>query len=334
LTTARRFALVPLIACLMAVGCFGSDCGSEPGAVSSPELSSISSPDTSRAAPEAVIPRRPIELDLPSQGLVIRPAEGGVLVFARNVPRWDALRELGAKYGFAVVDWEERDPIVDVFVEAAPLETALARLIEPAPYTLSYRQDAADGRNRIETLEVGAERMRETPENTTEPGTESARLSDVRRHVTEARRYKPRSEAEHRAAMERRAARMVRRHEEAVKDLEDEDPEVREEAVAKLEASDARDQQRLLELALRDPDARVRAGAAKQMNFGDAPPELAEALGDTDPRVLVETLRALSWLEEPELAAVVKPFLEHPDRDVQREADSALFHLEQQGQRR
>jgi len=270
----------------------------------------------SEAAASGTLPAR-----FPDDGIRIEQEGDRFTVFVRDAKRFEILQRLAARLQFELEDWSGEDPLLDVYVADATLEVVLARLIEPTPYRLAYENDPASGRNAVRRLELG------TPPAANEKtkGGDTPASTDADARTAQPRAYRPATRAETEAALAARAVRQEQRRSEALEASESDDEEARIDAIELgLDAGDPESRDRLHELALRDPSPRVRAAAAEGLSFGRASWELTRALDDSDRRVVIAALEALSWSDDPDVAEAIARKLGDPDPEIATAAEVAF----------
>ncbi len=261
----------------------------------------------------------------------------GLTLFAKDVPRFEVLEAIAERYDFTIIDWDQRDPVIDAELSAVTLEHALAQMIEPTPYALRYVQDPEIGRALVTELEIGEEDEArrlvklERAGLQGEPQTKEDEQAARRREIRLRRAYVPPSTEEDRSfRMARREKRQARWREENLAMLEDVDPNARAEAVFNLDATNLQEHDQLEDLLLNDPDPRVRTEAAAMFSFGEAEgavPSLLRALQDPVPEVVVAAAEALGWTSDPHLASEIEPLLNHPSEKVREQAAETLDFL-------
>jgi hypothetical protein len=258
----------------------------------------------------------------PDDGTRIEQDGEALTLFARHVARFGVLRRLAVRYRFELVDWSGEDPLVDVFVESATLETALARLIEPTPYTLAYSHEAETNQNKVAQLIIGEE-PEELSKDERKKEKRDAKDGE-RERENEERRYKPRSAEDAARRMAERALRQERRKAEAHEDLQSEDPNVREDAVATgFDVDDPAENALLTDIALDDPNPNVRLEAAKQFGTGGANLRLIGGLNDADPEYVIEIMNALSYIQDAEAGEAIAGMVGHANEPIAEAANGS-----------
>lgn len=298
---------------------------------------------TDREGGRSAAPESEVETTVDDPGsftrhLRIESSFDGLTLSARGVLRSTVLRQLAERYRFDLLEWDDRDPRLDLELDEVTLETGVARILEETPYALRYDRERYTGKTRLVALEVGLRReAREPQEGQDEP--DRARRQDESGEVDETyasqrtrQHGSPGSEAARRAALERRAERQADRRRQRLDWFESEDPALRERAAFLADADSAEERAMLAGLLREDPSPIVRAEAARKLGFGEGEDQvdtLVSSLDDSDPAVLVQVLSALGWLQDPRLAGSIEPLLQHPDGDVRTAAELATVYLTQ-----
>lgn len=311
-----RVTLV-LIATASLVACGGAD---ESAPASAPtEAAEEAEELTATEAQERGI----LHARFPNDGTRIEDNDELLTVFARHVPRFGVLRKLAVRYRFEVVDWSGEDPLVDVYVENVALETALARLIEPTPYTVAYSHDSETDMNQVIQIVIGDAPIETRTEEDKQARRDSKDAEDKERE--QERRYKPRSAQDAARRMAERAVRQERRKAEALEDILSDDPTVREDAVATgLDGFDPVENGLLTDLAIQDPDPRVRLEAVRQLGFGAVTLRAAPALEDPDPEIVEEALITFSYSHDPAVRDLILEKVNDPRTAVSEQALNSL----------
>jgi HEAT repeat protein len=116
---------------------------------------------------------------------------------------------------------------------------------------------------------------------------------------------------------------------ELLAQLDDPDPEIRMHATIEIEPEgEALD--RLADLLLNDPDPRVRAASAANLESADsygAVEALVVALDDPDPDFVLEVIASLEFAGDASNTWHLEPLLEHPDPRVREAAADAIEFL-------
>jgi hypothetical protein len=255
---------------------------------------------------------------------------------ARGVLRSRLLRGLADRYGFALVEWDDGDPRIDVELQGVSLERGLAHILDATPYALRYERPSKSGPTQLVALEVGRARDRTGQPNRRREtagarGQRERGRSDDTYGSSATGRHRPTlSEADLRVTLERRARQQAERRRQRLDWLESEDPERRERAAFLIDAENAEERAMLAGLLRDDPSSGVRAEAARKLGFGlgeDQVETLVAALHDPAPEVLVQVLSALSWQKDPGLADSIDLLRRHSNADVRRSAMLATMQL-------
>lgn len=220
-----------------------------------------------------------------------------IVLLAEGTPRLDLLNSLAESERFSLSGPTDGLGVASASIEGDRVETVLAALLHDIPYSLHYRSDGPDARVRLAELALRP--------LAAAPGDAQARAMqrDAELGVAD-RRAGARAQAAELAArigsgtvasagdLEARLERVreseALAREEALLHLESEDPLERQSGISALDPASSSDARRLGDLALRDPDPRVRLEAVEQLGFGDprvSIPILTEAALDPDESV-------------------------------------------------
>ena len=107
-------------------------------------------------------------------------------------------------------------------------------------------------------------------------------------------------------------------------------PEVRADAAENIEATGIV-LDYLATILTTDPSPEVRIAATYSLEESDDPrafDTLIMGLDDTDPKVLVEVIDSLDYLDDRSAIPYLQPLLDHPDEDVRDAAESAIESLQ------
>lgn len=320
----RSLAALPLTLVLMLMLMLVA-CGSAPEPLE---------PDTAGGPPPG-----PIEMDreppptLPPAGQVsIEESPGGLRVLANQVPRIELLRALERALGFELelgqlAEETQAAPLTLIEIDASLAEVLLAAL-ESVSFEVSYAVDATRGGHLVSLVRVaggrgdGGEPARAERRAGRDRGERRARMDrDEHRERRAARREeRPLSERAREAAL---------RAEEAAQRIGSGNPEERRWAAENL-GLDPDGIERLAELIASDPYPEVRAAAAWRLGDIDSNTSvqhLLAALHDPDPLVIREAIDALSFSDDESVALKMEFLLNHPDPDVQGDAEDAIDFL-------
>lgn len=241
------------------------------------------------------------EAEPPARSAIRVPAASSaaprIVLLADGASRLDLLNSLAESERFSLSGPTDGLGVASASMEGDRVETVLAALLHDIPYSLHYRSDGPDARVRLAELALRP--------LAAAPGDAQARAMqrDAELGVAD-RRAGARAQAAELAArigsgtvasagdLEARLERVreseALAREEALLHLESEDPLERQFGVSALDPASRSDARRLGDLALRDPDPRVRLEAVEQLGFGDprvAIPILTEAALDSDESV-------------------------------------------------
>jgi len=257
--------------------------------------------------------------------LRVSRAEGGRLrVVARAAPRRQVLEELARSAGFTVNEGLGGLPArdLDLDLEAASVEEALALVLADVPRHLHYEPAPGTGEATLRRVTVGRLPDAEAAAAAEAEPPAAQRVSPSGRRPVDA----VPSERERLAAIE--AARDSR------------DPEARAYAASLMRPEE--ELEALLALLARDPDAQVRASAASSLGDAEggetafrAGEALLAAVGDVDPAVAAAAIGALEdvhdLVPDPRYRARIAPLARHPDARVRAAAASFLEWTEDDG---
>ena len=276
--------------------------------------------------------------------LQIRVSERGLTLIASEVPRLALLDLLAARFGFELVVWDWSNPRVRVTARDQSLEAILDGVLAGTPYALRYDREAEDQPTRVARLELGEPAAlpqgAEAPLEPVDPQGDALERASTNLTVRSRelpvdgprlqrameRRY---DEDDLRRVRDRRARAEAARRERRLAELESPDPEVRARATFGLDAENP-DDIPLLGDSLADPDPRIRAEAARQLQFGevgDAIPLLRVALADRETEVVLEAIDSLAFLRDDSVLRDLEPLLEHENARVRTEASKAIGRL-------
>jgi hypothetical protein len=282
---------------------------------------------------------------------------------ANNVPRRRILSEMARELRFLLLDGSKLRGRATLNEKDAVLEQVLARLLHDTPYTLRYVADpsgagalvaqlavgwgpvpgatatpsiryaATDSEAADEPLEARKERLRKERDARIEKrdrrraekgGYVNAETGEIERPPAEP----PTQEQELQLA-NGRSERQLRRRQEALEDLETGDADARMMALLGLDPAVPGDLL-LLQAALEDPHSGVRNEAVIQLGFGEGAEvgqALQLALNDTDPKIVIEAIDSLEFLNDQSAVAGLQTLLEHPNEDVRESAADALASI-------
>jgi hypothetical protein len=261
---------------------------------------------------------------LPQRGTaLVWLSASGVTVLANRAPRFQVLEDLAREAGFGVAIGTGEQPTGSITLRAVevPLERALARLLEGVPYALHYAANA-------EGQEASLVRVAFVATDAEEG------LSERRKSRGESRRS---NEDRALASRERKReladpARFEEQQWEAIRDLEDERPEVRVDAAESL-YPDAAGIDALAAAVTNDSESAVRVAAAESLGYSvedsAALDALLRALGDPDPKVVVAALEGVEFVGDHTVIPELQFLLEHPDAEVREATVDAIDWLEE-----
>ena len=276
---------------------------------------------------------------------ISRAADGTWSLHFEARDRREVIDELAERASFEVADHATDSPALSFDLDGLSLEEALARILEPTPYSVLYGVDGRRDTLAIARVVVDPEAA---PSGLRDVEGLDAKLRDKlrRRRREKAARELGAGEdggtaaaaaaseldaVAQRAAMDARAEREQLQHAQTLLELQSDDPRVRADAAALLDPENSEDA-RILGDALRsDPDSRVRREAADQLSYAprnEAVPLLREALRDESAEVVSTALMSLGFVGDPSALDDVRAFLDHPSPDVRAAAKDATTMLE------
>lgn len=257
--------------------------------------------------------------------------ERGVTLRCREAPTVAVLQQLAKKGGFELQLRALPSRVLTLQIEEQAPAEVIARVLSHAAYEAVYALDPETGAQYLATLRVGesppAKRTAASTPQDAHTQQAAAEIAQAVRRVL-ASEGEGRDQASEEAVDRRRAMNDVRRERLAL--LEDEDPELRAEAVADLDPT-GENLARLKALLRSDPDSRVRTAAVSQLGEGDsygATAGLIEALQDSEPEVVIEALDHLAFKDDPTLSRHIEPLRKHADPGVRSAAEDAIEFLE------
>ena len=277
-------------------------CGPETEAPA-PELA----PRASRAAPAVA-----------EGGSSVVYEDGRVTLTSRGALLAAVLEKLGRQAGFTLVG-ALPGRTAEVRLEEIPLVDALSTLLVEETWSLEYAPQP-DGAHRLVRLHIGGGgpkpvvRLRERALVRREPGPRRA----AGRPGEPAPMLEPRPAWDPEAYEEDLARRLESRH-----------VEERAEAVSELD-TDGEQLRRLIVFAHEDPAVEVRLAALEELEGEEswaALNAIVVALDDPEPRVVLRTIEAISYLADATLAPKLQPLLEHRDADVRKAAVETIAEL-------
>jgi hypothetical protein len=260
------------------------------------------------AAPEATRAAQPL---LPPGQWRLAVANGVVSVDAVEAPRRPLLEALAQRAGFALEAAPGVWPPLTLRIDAQPLEAALPLLVGELEYRAEWAS-ADGGAHRLAKLVVGG------PRSDGASGDAALRPGEV-------------SDALQRALRALRDDQAPMSEEEALRRLQDQDPETRLRAVLALEG-EGEGLKALIGAIERDPDPRVRAAATVGLEDSEefaAVQALVGALDDPNAEVVVEVIDSLEFAGDASVVPSLKPLLTHSDARVRKAAADAIRLLEE-----
>jgi hypothetical protein len=275
-------------------------CGDEGRSASQPSPPAPAA-DAVSTAPAAS--GRPSGPPLPAGEWQLAFANGVVSVDAFEAPRRPLLEALAQRAGFALEAAPGPWPPLTLRIDALSLESALPLLVGELEYRAEWASE--DGAHRLARLIVGGPRA-EVAGAALRPGEVGDALQRALRALHDE--TEPISE------------------EEALRRLEDADPEQRMRAVLALEGEGA-GLAALVRAIERDPDPRVRAAATVGLEESEefaAVQALIGALDDPNPEVVVEAIDSLEFAGDASVVPSLEPLLAHGDARVRKAAADAI----------
>ena len=243
---------------------------------------------------------------------VLRAEGDRMMLKATDAPLREVLTEIVNQTGIRIIIHGELDGVLCADFSDLPLDEGLKRLFKEFNYVFIY-----------------------------DPGKGKAGTSSVKEVII----YSKKGESSKGSSELRVITRQGQDSEEVIESpevkeapiesiataLEDEDPEVREEAVDRLgESEDDLALARLTEVLLKDKDSDVRESAAEALGeIGDtrATGALIQALRDSDPGVRESAVDALSQIGGDRVIEPLMRVLEDEDEDVREAAVDALEEI-------
>ncbi len=248
---------------------------------------------------------------MPPAGQIRLRVDGDrITLHASEAPRRALLEMLAHELGFALIATQLDNEAVTVRADAQRLPAILPGLLADRPYRLDYQLDPVAGRHTIARLEVGS------------PGDAGFDPTQAEGNAGDAALVVVRPDA--RPARDEDAARVDWK--ELLLRLDDSDAEERMEALADID-SEGEGLALITDRLARDPDPRVRAAAAEQLEFADnlaAVDALVLALGDPDRNVVLAAIDALELTEDATVVEDLALLLEHPDPEIREAAQEAI----------
>jgi hypothetical protein len=247
----------------------------------------------------------------------LRIEDERLTLLANAAPRRPLLEQLARELRFELVAPDVGNEPITVRVEggvqgeALPLllRDLLRDLLPDRAYRVEYRYDPVAARHELARLEIATAGALALSPGAEEAGPESAAAA------APAPRARPGAELSADALRQR---------------LEDADFEERIEALTAV-APEGKALPLIIDRLANDPEPRVRAAAAAQLEFADtlaSVDALVGALDDPDRQVVLAAIDALQLTEDTTVIQELKPFLEHEDEEIREAADAAIFMIE------
>jgi hypothetical protein len=258
----------------------------------------------------------------PAGNVRLRIGDDGLTLFANAAPRGPLLKRLARELGFELIASDLGDEPITARLESGRLGDALPRLLPDRAYTVGYRYDPIAARHTIGRLEVArAGALTVSPAAPLSPS--SPKAAPLEPAPSPPPAAAPRAElgAETRTVTDAESARAR---------LDDADFEERIAALT-LMAPEGKALVLIIDRLANDPEPRVRAAAAGQLEFADnlaSVDALVGALDDPDRRVVLSAIDALQLTEDATVIEELRPLLDHEDEEIREAADAAIFMIE------
>jgi hypothetical protein len=307
--TRSWYPVVVGLCAVLAIACGGSNEDSGPDATAAADSAPARVPS---AAPGS-------EALLPAVGSVevVVESEGRVSARANLAPRGAIVSALAEALGFALVLGEaaELSQPLTLQVENETPEVVLAQVLAGVPHGLAYEGDAS-GR-RLARLTVGATTAIEAPPVVASAPRTSRRARSERPELT------PEEQRE-------RAERSERLWVESLENVGSPNSDVRADAVTWLNVDSSEGFEAATDRQANDASPLVRAAPAEALARSDtgAVQPLLQALGDTQPPVVLAALDALEFAGDETTVPHLAPLLKHQNTEVRERAVEAIEFLQ------
>ncbi len=263
----------------------------------------------------------------PGPGSVrLRVDEHGLTLVANATPRRPLLEELAARLHFELVASDLGNEPVSAHVERGRLEDALPQLLADRSYRVDHRYDAVTRRHEVTRLEVaprGAAVFSAPPPATPAGAPEKPDASGGpgRDAVAGVERADAGPETAPSGDGVDWKALVLR--------LDDADAEERIDALNEIDP-DGDGLALIIDRLTRDPDPRVRAAAAENLEDADTlagVDALVRALSDPDKQVVLAAIDALEFTEDYTVVENLLPLLNHPDPEIREVTRDAICFI-------
>lgn len=262
----------------------------------------------------------------PGPGSVrLRVDDHGLTLAANASPRRPLLEELAARLHFELVASDLGNEPVSAHVERGRLEEVLPQLLADRSYRVDHRYDAVTRRHEVTRLEVaprGATAFSAPPPaGTSEEPSETGPPGRDEVAGAEGRPADAGPETPADAGGVDWKALVLR--------LDDADAEERIDALNEIDP-DGDGLALIIDRLTRDPDPRVRAAAAANLEDADTlagVDALVRALSDPDKQVVLAAIDALEFTEDYTVVEDLRPLLNHPDPEIREPARDAICFI-------